>query len=374
MALWRTAVNILRWSRAVTLLAVLAALLPASGAGAEPSAGFVPGELVGVPGGSDVLVLSTQACGTRSCVQLWRAGDGGEGLTRLASPPGARGVGAGLVEGVHLVFANVDDGYALATVCQGAYSSYTTDGGLSWHLFRPGPSGTLVSVVASGDVFYGLLGSCTTLENCRYRLGRSAVTSPGWSSVPIPAATGLVQGNIALAAGGSEVWLTFGPHFKPLLVKSHDGRPPFSEQPAPQLLGVVACSLDPESSDVVWAECPTGMMVSWLRSTDGGAHFSHWWETSGTGGNAFDPLSVTVAYRYTGIGPGPAHLLQRTTDGGHTFTTVGRVFPNGGSTPQLVFSDEDHGCVLGPTEGGKNGFEVLCTSDGGRHWLPLFNG
>ncbi len=73
-------------------------------------------------------------------------------------------------------------------------------------------------------------------------------------------------------------------------------------------------------------------------------------------------------------GAGPAHLLQRTTDGGHTFTTVGRVFPNGGSTPQLVFSDEDHGCVLGPTEGGKNGFEVLCTSDGGRHWLPLFNG
>jgi photosystem II stability/assembly factor-like uncharacterized protein len=132
--------------------------------------------------------------------------------------------------------------------------------------------------------------------------------------------------------------------------------------------------LDPEGADVGWAECPTGMMVSWLRSTDGGAHFSHWWETSGTGGNAFEPLSATVAYRYTGIGPGPAYLLQRTTDGGASFITVGRLFPNEGSTPQFAFSDEDHGYVLGPSELGKTGFEVLYTSDGGRQWRPIFKG
>jgi photosystem II stability/assembly factor-like uncharacterized protein len=116
------------------------------------------------------------------------------------------------------------------------------------------------------------------------------------------------------------------------------------------------------------------MMVSWFRSADGGARFTHWWETSGTGGNAFDPLSPTVAYRYTGIGPGPAYLLQRTTDGGASFTTVSQLFPHEGSTPQFAFSDEDDGYVLGPDAGGKTGFKVLYTSDGGRHWRPIFNG
>ena len=254
----------------------------------------------------------------------------------------------------------------------GAYPSYTTDGGLAWQPLRTGPSSTLVSVVASGGTFYGLLGSCTTPENCRYRLGRSPVTAPRWSSVAIPGATGLVPGGIDLAVSGAEVWLTFQSRSKPVLARSHDGLPPFSERPAPQLGGVVACSLSPESTAVVWAECPTGMMVSWSRSTDGGADFTHWWETSGTGGDAFDPLSATVAYRDTGIGPGPPYLLQRTTNGGASFSTVGRLFPNEGSTPQIVFSDVNHGYVLGSRPAGVTGSQVLYTSDGGRQWRPVF--
>lgn len=197
------------------------------------------------------------------------------------------------------------------------------------------------------------------------------MTSLDWSSVAIPGATALVQGTIDVAVSGPEVWLTFQPRLEPVLVRSHDGRPPFSQWPAPQLLGVAACSLSPESADVVWAECPTGMMISWFRSTDAGAHFTHWWETSGTGGNAFDPLSATAAYRYTGIGPGPAYLLQRTTDGGASFTTVGRLFPNEGITPQLAFSDVEHGYVLGPRPAGEAGFQALYTSDGGRRWRPV---
>jgi photosystem II stability/assembly factor-like uncharacterized protein len=169
------------------------------------------------------------------------------------------------------------------------------------------------------------------------------------------------------------VWLTFEPNYKPVLVKSHDGRPPFSERPAPQLLGVVGCWLDPENADVVWAECPTGMMVSWFRSTDGGAHFTHWWETSGTGGNSFDPLSATVAYRYTGIGPGAAYQLQLTTNGGASFTTLGRLFQGEGSTPDFAFSDEEHGYALSPNGPAKRGFQLLYTNDGGRQWRTVFS-
>ena len=158
-------------------------------------------------------------------------------------------------------------------------------------------------------------------------------------------------------------------HFKPVLAKSHDGQLPFAERAAPSLISVVSCSLQPMGAAVLWAECPTGMMVSWFRSSDGGAHFTHWWETSGTGGDAFDPLSSTVAYRYTGIGPAPAYALQRTTDGGASFTTVSRLFPDEGSESTLAFSDEEHGYVLGP---GPNGPVLLYTGDGGEHWTTVF--
>jgi hypothetical protein len=371
MSFARPVAKILRWSAAAFLCTASLAAVPPEPAGGEPPAALAPSELVSIPGTSDVLVVGTVPCGTRSCVQLWRVGAGGRHLTPLAVPPSARASAPGLVEGAHLVFADVEHGYALAG--EGGGSWYTADGGLAWHPLPKGLSRALVAVVASGETFYGLLGSCTTMQDCRYRLGRSAVTAPHWSSVPVPGAAGLVQGNIDLAASGPEVWLTFEPGSKPVLAKSHLGRPPFQEQPAPQLLGVVGCSLDPENADVVWAKCPTGMMVSWWRSTDGGAHFTHWWETSGTGGNAFDPLSATVAYRYTGIGPGPAYVLQRTADGGASFTTVCKLFSGEGSTPQFVFSNQDDGYALGANEPGTPAFQFLYTSDGGRQWRPVLN-
>ncbi len=93
-----------------------------------------------------------------------------------------------------------------------------------------------------------------------------------------------------------------------------------------------------------WAACPTGMMESWWRTTDGGHHFLHWWETSGTGGDTFDSLSATLAYRYTGdVGPGMPGTLERTDNGGRSFVTVAHLPFDGGWQTQLAFVHERHG-------------------------------
>jgi photosystem II stability/assembly factor-like uncharacterized protein len=127
---------------------------------------------------------------------------------------------------------------------------------------------------------------------------------------------------------------------------------------------------------MAWVSCQTGMMVNWLRTTDGGHHFTRWWETFGTGGNAFDPLSATVAYRYTGIGPGTPNTFERTTDGGATFTTVARVDFD---VESLDFVDPRHGYVLGwdNREGKVDSAHVslLYSPDGGRDWqVVVVNG
>jgi len=349
---------------AVLAVLVVAGCGAVEAAASRPPPAFEPSQMVLVPATSDVVVLGTATCGRRACAQLWLVADGGRHVVRLTAPPGASAPSRGW--GVGIVFANLDDGYALApTGSTGSHLSYTTDGGLVWH--RADLRGLSGRVVASAGFFYALFGSCHGLENCRYRLGRSPIAAPHWTSVPIPGATGLMQGYISLAASGSTVWLYLQPNFRPVIAISPAGQPPFTEWSEPGLASVVACSLSPMAAGVVWSQCGTGMMVSWSRSTDGGKQFVHWWETAGTGGDAFDPLTGATAYRYTGIGPAPAYTLQVTTDGGATFRSVGRPFPDDIATPELAFTDIDHGYVLG---GGQDG-PLLYTSDGGEHWRDV---
>jgi hypothetical protein len=80
----------------------------------------------------------------------------------------------------------------------------------------------------------------------------------------------------------------------PFIVKSIDGRASFSTLLELGLASGVSCDLFPMTGRVASAACPTGMMESWWHTTHGGQDFKQWWETSGTGGDTFDPLSATV--------------------------------------------------------------------------------
>jgi hypothetical protein len=65
-------------------------------------------------------------------------------------------------------------------------------------------------VVATAKEFYGLISSFSIggLEYRSYRLGRTPVGTPHWSSVPLPAAAHVLAGYASLATVGNEVWFT----------------------------------------------------------------------------------------------------------------------------------------------------------------------
>jgi hypothetical protein len=345
---------------------------------------FEPSLLERVGSTGAVMALGTNYCGSRLCPQLWQIAGNGRTITRLAPPPGTTATYPGVVEGVgDLVFANAADGYSIGGLGSETYSYFTSNGAHSWRRLPSGLGRSLAGVAAADRSFYGLISECTSsngLEYCSDRLGRSPVDMPEWSSVAIPGAEHLLAGYITLAVRGNEVWIYQNPltdGSPPDIMKAVDGLRPFSELPEPELVSVATCSIALMTTTVAWVACPTGMMVSWWRTTDGAHHFTPWWETAGTGGDAFDPLTATVAYRYTGdVGPGPSHTLELSTDGGTNFITVAHLPFNGGSQVQLAFLDEEDGFVLGweskPGDVAGGHSAVLFTADGGRVWRVVF--
>ncbi len=260
-----------------------------------------------------VLVLGTNECASHLCPQLWRVAGDGPSLTRLALPPGVNATYPGSGEGVRdIVFANKDDGYITAGDGDGEHSFFTSNGGRSWRPLPAELGGSLAGVVATDTTFYGFMSKCTTtegLEYCSYRLGRSPVGAPDWSTVPVPRAQHLLAGYISLDVYRNEAWIYMNQQTAgaaPVILKSVDGLPPFVDMAEPGLPSVTACGIALMAAAAAWVTCPTGMMVSWWRTTDGGHRFRLWWRTAGTGGDTFDPVTSTVAYRYTGdVGPGP---------------------------------------------------------------------
>lgn len=377
---------------------VVVALVPGgSGAGAQPvpssqasgvavadagRATFEPAVISRITGTQAVMVLGTNTCNGRLCAQLWRVSAGGRDIVELAAPPGVTAVRPGIIDGPGaLVFANSEDGYALPALESGGQAYYTSDGAKTWrHLPAPlAPS--LVGVVVAGGHFYGLIYTCTTtkgVKHCSYRLGRSSLGTPAWSSVAIPGAGGVEEGSASIAATGDVIWTYLEPQkagAEPVILKTGKKLLHFSKLAEPALVSVATCDMALMTTSTAWVSCPTGMMVSWLRTTDGGHHFTHWWETSGTGGDAFDPLSATVAYRYTGeVGPGAPRTLGLTTNGGKSFVPVAHLSLSGGSQGELAFVSEQDGYALSPA-GGAAGAErsaLRYSSDGGREWQVVF--
>jgi len=365
---------------------------------------FVPGLIARAGSSSTVMVLGTATCtggGRHLCLGLWSATVGRAGLvdrlTKLTAPPSTRPKFAGstgLVGAV--VFSNRLDGYAVEHSSSQPTASTvfaTTDGGRSWRRAELG-AGSVWSMVATAHELYAVTAHCsgrdtrTTGITCDdYRLARSTAGSASWRSVRIPGEAANFGNGIGLGAEGDRVWLTYQAltaGAEPVLLTSVGGVAPFSSRSEPSLEGIGPCWLDATPGGALWAACPTGMMVSYLRSPDGGRHFSAYWDFAGTGGASVDPVSAQVAYRYTGIGRYkgdgyaaiPADEVQRTTDGGAEFSSVGHLPSNFGAGALLLFLNETDGFALGSIvqRGGDVGVEVsalLETHDAGRTWTRV---
>lgn len=172
-----------------------------------------------------------------------------------------------------------------------------------------------------------------------------------------------------LSAFGTDVWVTVMARNGPPLFTSHNEGKTFTHSAAPKLSVVTVCGLTPESPNTLWAECPTGMMESFLYSGDSGTQWTtvNRYDDAGAGGGYFDPVSSSLAYLdYGQIGPSRPRNLFRITGAGRTSTPVGvlRCSNVGG----LVFSDKQHRLAICDANYSPSSTYLARSFDGGRNW------
>jgi hypothetical protein len=301
---------------------------------AETAAAFGPSD-VWILGRGNTLVRST---------------DGGAHFAQISSPP-LRTVG----NGPSVVFANANDGYAY--IVDGGGQLYAThDGGRSW-------SASLSAVenvaIGGGHVF---------AITHRHGLERSPVGANTWTELP-----GVQAKEASIAVDGSRVWLLGPPRRKPdadtIQSSSNSGRT-FTSYRGPCYFDLPG-RLVPSGGSDVWAVCPSGMMASLLRSTDGGRTFPltrSFHDPGGvqlpplTNGAQIFPLSRDAALVYGG----PGAPLYRTANGGTRWAQAGEAWTPEHAPFWLGFPSGRVGYALAATK-------LWRTTDGGRSWhaVPL---
>jgi len=284
------------------LLLALALVLALEGCGssARPLPHDFRAEAAAAFGPSDVWILGLGDT-------LIRSTDGGAHFAQVSSPP-LRTAG----NGPSVVFADANDGFAY--VVDGGGPLYSThDGGHSW-------SASLSRVanvaVGGGHVF------AITL---RHGLERSPVGGDTWTEL-----SGAQAKGASIAVDGSRVWLLGPPRREPdadtIQFSSDSGRT-FTSYRGPCYFDLPG-RLVPSGGSDVWAVCPSGMMASLLRSTDGGRTFPltrSFHDPRGlqlpplTNGAQIFPLSRDAAVMYPGVGA----PLFRTADGGRRWMRAG---------------------------------------------------
>ncbi len=264
----------------------------------------VPLLLTGVTGTPIAFVVSAKSvdCASGRCLQLQRTSDNGAHFTKLHLPPISSARGSAIGNLGELVFANLLDGIASLDEANSIDWFATTNGAESWHRVSVDSGASILQLVPTHRELYAVIAHCVKRYTCTdYRLARSALSATSWATVAMP--TQSFNEGFTLAAFGPNVWVNLQGPGSPLLFRSHDEGKTFSRSTASPLASVSGCYLTPMSSKAVWAECPTGMDVSFFHSSDGG---SHWFGISryslgGTGGGAFDPVSSSLAYLNFGI-------------------------------------------------------------------------
>lgn len=341
-------------------------------AATAPQSTPIPLLLTGVTGTTltFVVIAKSADCSSAGCFQLERTTDNGSTFTALHLPPISSAPGSSSGNLSQLIFANSRDGFASLDVANSFDWYVTTDGAESWQRLNAGPGESIIELVPTRTDLYAVVARCVKAYKCaNYRIALKSLNGNRWTTESLPEL--LSKGNFALGAYGSHVWANLQGPRSPLLFTSHDAGRTFSERSTSPLASVSACGVTPMSSTVLWAECPTGMLVSFFSSVDAGVHWISIsrYEFSGTGGGAFDPVSSSLAYLNFGPFTKRAKDLYAITNSGHTMTAVGSLACT--STNYLDFSDATHGLVICQKNGFLASTQLLRTSDGGRNWTKV---
>jgi hypothetical protein len=341
----------------------------------------VPLMLVRINETSTVYVVSTSsyfdpahpsACDPQDCYLLKRTTNNGASFTLLNLPPVSYQKNSIAGNLVNLEFANSLDGYALLR--EGVFLTLyvTLDGAASWHRQSIARGEQILALVADRNQLFALIAHCANNHTCTdLRQARSTPAARTWTVATLPRTFphSFYQNYFGIAAYGPNVWATIQGPKSPVVYTSHDQGRTFTVSLAPSLGSVTACSLTADSARALWAQCPTGMMVSFFHSGDAGVHWTNIDHRgySGTGGGYFDPVSGSLAYLdYGQTGPSRPKNLFRITNAGRVSTPAGVLRCN--DVFGLVFTDLHHGLAICSQGYTLASTDLLRTSDAGATW------
>jgi hypothetical protein len=346
---------------AVTLLA--SSLVPSSRA----TTTFSPRLLARVPGTSTVYLVTTDSCST-FCLGLFRTTNDG-GFEARTAPPVTSVKGSPMGSLDRVVFANDDDGFAV--VGEELTTLYaTTNGARSWHRVSTMPARRWYGLVVTSSAVLVTSERCTHHgDSCGdFEVWRKPLEATHWTELSPLWKTGTGKSDEyygpSVAAYGEVVWEQETAPMATYLWVSHDYGRTFTRFTTPRLGSVAGCSFTASTSLSMWAQCPTGMEVSFSHSSDNGIRWTpvsqH--QFADTAGGDFDPVSSQVAYLDYG-GPTKPPNLYRLTDGGRRATSVGELDC---TEVSLAFTSVDKGfaiCTRNDTT-----YQLLRTTDGGAEW------
>jgi len=340
----------------------------------DGSTAFTPLTIRQVNSSSSIYVLATTGCSRTSCLRLLRTS---VNLSRFESvtPPPVREIG-GLFnfDLDSLQFANVDDGYATVGESNPLSLYVTLNGARSWHQVTIQKGATILDLTVTSDKVYAITTLCSPNgDKCRdYRIACSSLNAKHWSSAVLPGSArfdGTGWGFFGKpGAYGADVWLSEQTPQNSVVYFSQNSGRTFKKIAAPRLGSVAGCSLTAESTKALWAECPTGMQVSFASSSDAGTTWKsfHQQQFFGTGGGDFDPVSSQLAYLWYG-GTGPFDRYS----GSPLVANSAPVPPcstSGSGFGNLVFSNVNDGVAICTPGGNVASSYLLMTTDGGHSW------
>jgi hypothetical protein len=338
--------------------------------GEEPHAtSLTPIEIVSTGTFPAVFVLATTGCAQPSCLHLIETRINGLREMTASLPPlqhFRQGLGGTTLQS--LSFTNGGQGYALVGMSSATSLYVTDDGAATWHKV-PAMSGvTIQRITVTGSVIYATMAKCASFDDhcVDVTIAKSALWPIHWTALRLPSIpnNGLNGGIPEVSADVTSIWLSEIENNDEVIWRSTNEGRTFHETVEP-MVSINGCALDLVTPEDAWAQCPTGMLVSFYYSSDGGAR----WESvpqrpfGGTGGGFFAPTWNSVAYIDYGETPNNFYRVNMRKG---VAVHVGELACEITQSPVFM---TDEGLVVCTTDHGATQSTFLySTSDGGAVW------
>ena len=335
---------------------------------------LTPIRVVGAGLFAPLYVLGTTGCAQPSCLRLVRTTITAHRDTPVALPPLRplrNGIGGTTLQS--LTFASELNGYALVGTASTMSLYVTDDGAGTWHKVAAMPGVTFQRVTVTGNVLYATMARCKGIDDdcVDLTVAKSPFWPIHWTALRLPSIpnNGLGGGIPEVTADATSVWLSGWENNAEVIWRSTNEGATFHETTEPELASINGCSFDLVIPRDAWAQCPTGMLVSFFYSSDGGAHWLNVPQRpfAGTGGGFFAPAWNATAYIDYGETPNNVYRVDMRGD---LASQVGEL--NCDSTQSPVFLGGGRGgeglVVCAREHGLKHSTALYSTSDGGSLW------